>query len=169
MRWLGGITNSMDMSLWKLQELVMGGNLACCSPWGLKEPTGQSDWSRLNLFAVKLEVTASTKAQWRRLFRETNSKQSQQRVWRWDQRDRRWPDHLTTFEGDGAAVRFLQGYIATLSSGKRKFIAMVLDSTLQIRNLWGLMSKKNVHNIWKTFSLPNYLQPWGCIFFTQFN
>ena len=34
---LDGITNSIDMSLCKLQGLVMEGNLACCSPWGLKE------------------------------------------------------------------------------------------------------------------------------------
>ena len=34
MRWLDGITNSMDMNLSKFQEIVKERSLACCRPWG---------------------------------------------------------------------------------------------------------------------------------------
>ena len=37
MRWLNGITDSVDVGLGKLWELVIQGGLACCSPWGHKE------------------------------------------------------------------------------------------------------------------------------------
>ena len=37
MRWLDSITDSMEMSLGKLQKLVMDRGLACCGSWGHKE------------------------------------------------------------------------------------------------------------------------------------
>ena len=36
MRWLDGITDTMDMNLGKLWEMVSD-RLTCCSPWGCKE------------------------------------------------------------------------------------------------------------------------------------
>ena len=41
MRWLGGITDSMDMSLSKLREMGRDGGLAYCSWWGCRV---RDDW-----------------------------------------------------------------------------------------------------------------------------
>ena len=44
MRWLDGITDSMDMSLSKLWEFGYGqGGLACCGPWGHKQ-SDTTEW-----------------------------------------------------------------------------------------------------------------------------
>ena len=57
MRWLDGITDSMGMSLSKLQEFVMEGGLACCDSWGCKESDttewlNWTDWLK-TFFGVK--------------------------------------------------------------------------------------------------------------------
>ena len=53
MRWVDGITDSMDMSLSKLQELRWTESLVCCSPWGHKESdtTERLNW---NIFSLNM-------------------------------------------------------------------------------------------------------------------
>ena len=47
MRWLDSITDSVDMNLGKLQEIVEEEELICCSPWGGKE-VNMTQWLNNN-------------------------------------------------------------------------------------------------------------------------
>ena len=97
MRWLDGITNSMDMSLIILQELMMDREAWCAGIHGVaKSWTWLSDWTELN----------------QKNYLQNN--EDHLKKWLWPRYKRKWG--LT----DGAIVRKKKNFLVRRKSGLRR-------------------------------------------------
>ena len=82
MRWLDGITDSMDMSLSKLREIMKDReSLACCSPWGHKD-WDTSEWQII----YHVPLAPPTGKAWHTCVREG----SEGRIGSWEIIDWQW-------------------------------------------------------------------------------